>query len=226
MVKTTSLFQRIISSRKFSVKQFNGASKMAASRRPSSVTQAISSKTYSDEAMEASKDSAEPKPQLKVTVPAEGESIFKNDSTFHLMKKFLVYKLMGSNLFINHALGMIHLSYKAFGLKLTNFAINNSVASIFTSGETIHSMTRDVDEHLQKNIGGIAGYVVEGLPTMDYEKINAFHEFMMKSIVAKTEGKSEGHFALKFTAIISIDVMTRLSRAQYTFMNDILKYDK
>jgi len=61
---------------------------------------------------------------------------------------------------------------------------------------------------------------------MDYNKINAFHEFMMQSIVAKTEGKTEGHFALKFTAIISIDVMTRLSRAQYSFMNDILKYDK
>jgi hypothetical protein len=142
------------------------------------------------------------------------------------MKKFCVYKLMGSNLFINHSLNLIHMSYKAFGLKLTNFAINNSVASIFTSGETIKSLTQDVDKHLEKNIGGIAGYVVEGLPAMDYEKINAFHEFMMQSIIAKTEGKSEGHFALKFTAIISIDVMTRLSRAQYSFMNDILKYDK
>ena len=61
---------------------------------------------------------------------------------------------------------------------------------------------------------------------MDYKKINAFHKTMMESIVAKTAGRSEGHFALKFTAIISIDVMTRLSRAQYTFMNDILKFDK
>ena len=83
-----------------------------------------------------------------------------------------------------------------------------------------------MEHHQKKNIGGIACYVVEGLPAMDYNKINAFHEFMMQSIVAKTEGKTEGHFALKFTAIISIDVMTRLSRAQYSFMNDILKYDK
>jgi hypothetical protein len=61
---------------------------------------------------------------------------------------------------------------------------------------------------------------------MDYKKINAFHDAMMKSIRFNTEGKSEGHFALKFTAIVSIDVMTRLSRAQYTFMNDILKFNK
>ena len=142
------------------------------------------------------------------------------------MKKFFVYKLMGSNLFINYSLGMMKTSYKIFGIKLTNFVINNSVASIFTSGETISSMTSDVREHEQKNIGGIAGYVVEGLAKMDYKKIDAFFEFMKQSIIAQTEGKSEGHFALKFTAIVSIDVMTRWSRAQYTFMNDILKFDK
>lgn len=176
--------------------------------------------------MNAVNESFKPNPQVKVNIPAPGDSIFANDSTFDLIRKFFVYKLMGSNLFINHALGMIHLSYKAFGLKLTNFAINNSVASIFTSGETIRSLTQDVEQHQKKNIGGIAGYIVEGLPAMDYEKINAFHEFMMQSIIAKTQGKSEGHFALKFTAIISIDVMTRLSRAQYSFINDILKYDK
>jgi hypothetical protein len=78
----------------------------------------------------------------------------------------------------------------------------------------------------KKNIGGIAGYVVEGLAKMDYKIIDAFFEFMKKSIIAQTEGKAEGHFALKFTAIVSIDVMTRWSRAQYTFMNDILKFDK
>jgi hypothetical protein len=68
--------------------------------------------------------------------------------------------------------------------------------------------------------------VVEGLAKMDYKVIDAFYEFMKQSIIAQTEGKTEGHFALKFTAIVSIDVMTRWSRAQYTFMNDILKFDK
>lgn len=142
------------------------------------------------------------------------------------MKKFFVYKLMGSDLFINYALGAMKLSYKIFGIKLTNFVINNSVASIFTSGETIASMANDSQEHEKKNIGGIAAYVVEGLAKMDYKVIDSFFEFMKESIMAQTEGKTEGHFALKFTAIVSIDVMTRWSRAQYTFMNDILKFDK
>lgn len=159
-------------------------------------------------------------------MPPQGQSVFANDSTLLLVKKYLVYKLMGSNLFINHSLGMIHLCYKIFGLKLTNFGINNSVASIFTSGETIASLSYDIQDHERKNIGGIAGYVVEGLASMDYKKIDAFYEYMLKSITANTEGKTEGHFALKFTAIVSLDVMTRLSRAQYTFMNDILKFDK
>lgn len=165
-------------------------------------------------------------PPVEVKVPAPGESVFANDSTVTLIKKYFVYKLMGSNLFINYSLSMINLCYKIFGIKLTNFAIKNSVASIFTSGETIQTLKYDVMKHEKKNIGGIAGYVVEGLPSMDYAKIESFYQYMMESIIAKTEGKPEGHFALKFTAIISIDVMTRLSRAQYTFMNDILKFDK
>lgn len=159
-------------------------------------------------------------------MPAPGQSVFANDSTVQLIKKYFVYKLMGSNMFINHSLGMMNVCYKIFGIKLTNFAINNSVASIFTSGETVASMKYDVGVHEKKNIGGIAGYVVEGLAKMDYKKIDAFYETMKQSIIVKTEGKTEGHFALKFTAIISIDVMTRLSRAQYSFMNDVLKFDK
>lgn len=61
---------------------------------------------------------------------------------------------------------------------------------------------------------------------MDVPKIERFYQTMLETIRAKTEGRSEGHFALKFTALISIDVMTRLSRAQHVFMNDILKFDK
>ena len=207
---------------------------MATSRRPPTVTQVVRTNehqafdSYEEQAMAASNIAHPQLPvkQVEVTVPAPGESVLAHDSTLLLMKKYIVYKLMGSNLFINYSLGLMNMCYKVFGVKLTNFTINNSVASIFTSGETISSLTRDLEQHEKKNIGGIAGYVVEGLPAMDYKKINAFHKTMMESIVAKTAGRSEGHFALKFTAIISIDVMTRLSRAQYTFMNDILKFDK
>lgn len=66
--------------------------------------------------------------------------MFDNDSTFTLIKKFFVYKLMGSDMFINNSLSMINLSYKVLGKNLTNFAINNSVASLFTSGESTTSL--------------------------------------------------------------------------------------
>jgi hypothetical protein len=78
--------------------------------------------------------------KVEVTVPAQGESVFANDSTILLIKKYYVYKLMGSDLFINYSLRMMNMCYKIFGNKLTNFGINNSVASIFTSGETIDSL--------------------------------------------------------------------------------------
>lgn len=105
---------------------------MAASRRPSAVT------------VPAGVTPQQPVTPVQVTVPVSGESVFANDSTLLLIKKYLIYKLMASNLFINHSLGMMNMCYKIFGIKLTNFAINNTVASIFTSGETIQSLHSDV----------------------------------------------------------------------------------
>lgn len=61
---------------------------------------------------------------------------------------------------------------------------------------------------------------------MNEARISQFYSDMLESIDAQTEGKSEAHFALKFTALISTDVMTRLSRAQNVFMDEILKYNK
>lgn len=48
---------------------------------------------------------------------------------------------------------------------------------------------------------------------MDEEKIEKVVKDMMESIQAVTENVPEGHFAIKLTALISIDVMTRLSKA-------------
>ena len=81
-----------------------------------------------------------------------------------LAKKFFVYKLMGSNLFINHSLGLMNVAYRVFGIRLTNFAINKSVGSIFTSGETIQTLVKDIHSLERAQISGIANYVVEGLP--------------------------------------------------------------
>ena len=102
---------------------------------------------------------------------ADYSAIFAKDSTALLMKKFLVYKLMGSDLFINHSLWMMNLSYRLLGVRLTNFAITRSVGSLFTSGETIDTLLADIAELEEKNIHGVGMSVVEGLPQMDETKI-------------------------------------------------------
>jgi hypothetical protein len=61
------------------------------------------------------------------------------------MKKFLVYKLMGSNLFINHSLTLMQSAYKVLGVSATNFVINRSVGSLFTSGETLDTLVQDIN---------------------------------------------------------------------------------
>lgn len=77
----------------------------------------------------------------------------------------------------------------------------------------------------KNNVHGVANYVVEGLAEMDDNFVQGVYDHMLESIAAQTEGRDEGHFALKLTALISTDTMTRLSRAQQVLMKDILKFD-
>jgi len=154
------------------------------------------------------------------------KSIFAKDSTALLMKKYFCYKLMGSDLFINYSLSAMNLFYKIAGVRFTNFMINSSVGSLFTSGESISSLIKDLESLEKSNVYGIANYVVEGIDVYDDAYVQKVYEHMYESIHAQTEGKTEGHFALKLTGLISTDVMTRLSRAQQVFMNNILKFDK
>ena len=54
---------------------------------------------------------------------------------------------MGSNLFVNHALTVMHLAYKILGIPPTNLVINTSVGDLFTSGETLNSLKKDIHDH-------------------------------------------------------------------------------
>jgi len=112
------------------------------------------------------------------------KAIFAKDSTGLLMKKYLCYKLMGSDLFINFSLTILQGFYKVLGVRPTNFAINQSIGSLFTSGESIQSLVQDISDLEKSNIYGIAMYVVEGLPTYDDKKIKMTYEHLLESIMA------------------------------------------
>jgi hypothetical protein len=116
---------------------------------------------------------------------SKGSEIFKNDSTANLMKKFVVYKLMGSDIFINHSLGMMKMSYKCLGTRFTNYAINNTVASIFTSGESIDSLLKDVENHETRNISHISGFVVEGVKDYNEAVMAKYYSYIKESIIAQ-----------------------------------------
>lgn len=89
--------------------------------------------------------------------------VFSHDSTFGLVKKLFIYRLMGSNLFINHSLMGIRVAYRLFGKRITNFAIENTAASVFTGGVTTHDLINDSASLEKRGIGSIGCYVVEGV---------------------------------------------------------------
>lgn len=120
---------------------------------------------------------------------------------------------MSSTLFINYAMSGMSLSYRLFGRKLTNLLINKTAGEVFTSGETIPSLLDDMGRLENRRIKGVANYVVEGIHEMNEKTIQNVYNDLMLSIKAITNGRTEGHLAIKLTAMISTDIMTRVSNA-------------
>jgi hypothetical protein len=58
------------------------------------------------------------------------QAIFASDSTFQLVKKLFIYRMMSSNFFINNALCGMRLAYKFMGRSLTNLLINSTAGSV------------------------------------------------------------------------------------------------
>ena len=114
-------------------------------------------------------------------------SVFSYDSTFTLCKKLMIYKMMGSNLFINYSLMGINVAYKVLGTKLTNFAIENTAASVFTGGVTVADLTKAESELELRGIGTIGCYVVEGVRDAENQKLDQFLDFSVDSIRTITE---------------------------------------
>lgn len=154
--------------------------------------------------------------------------MFRHDSTFLLCKKYLIYKMMGSNLFINYSLFGINLAYRMLGTKVTNTIIESTAASVFTGGVTVSDLNRDSVELKERGVGSIGCYVVEGVRDAKNAQLDEFLEFSKTAIEAVTDGgQHEGHFALKLTAYISTDLMEKLSLAQERFVHEVLevRYD-
>ncbi len=141
------------------------------------------------------------------------QAIFASDSTLQLVKKLFIYRVMASNFFINNALWGMSLAYKCMGRTLTNFVINQTAGSIFTSGETLQTLVQDIEVLERKGIHGVANYVVEGLHEMHEPTIQKVYEDLIESIKVLSEGRKESHLAIKLTSMITIGIMTRISKA-------------
>lgn len=120
---------------------------------------------------------------------------------------------MGSNTFLNYSLKIIDTTYKLLGIKMTNFLINKTVAPLFISGETIKSLKEDIYRLKKININSISAFIVEGLSSMDYTIIDKFYNEILNSIKELTSDENEGHYAIKFTALVTIDVIAKWSNA-------------
>ena len=120
------------------------------------------------------------------------EELFHHDSTYLLTKKYIVYKLMGTDFFIDHSEKLMSLSYSLLGQTVGNAIIRRTMADIFVSGETVQDALHDTEGYEQRGIGGVACMSLEGLKTMDEEYLEKSYQLFLHSIQVLTEDRDEG----------------------------------
>ena len=84
-----------------------------------------------------------------------------------LMKCYLTYKLMASDLFIKNALGIMNFGYRFIGEKVTNAMIGSVVGNLFTSGPNVHTLKEDIMEFGDRNVATLATFAREGMEKQD-----------------------------------------------------------
>ena len=95
--------------------------------------------------------------------------------------------------------------------------MNVTIGNTFSSGTSIASLLRDIEHHRQKHTGSLSGYVIEALTEMDETKIDHTLQTMVDTIVAQNMIKGGSYYCLKYTSMITGEIMTKLSTAQQVF---------
>jgi len=133
-----------------------------------------------------------------------------------------IYKMMSSNLFIDHSLTAMSLAYRTIGMTVTNKLIETTAGSIFTGGVSVEDLCKDIDMLESRNIGSISMMVVEGLTNAEEKTLDYFYTISKDTVKKMAEGRDGADFAMKLTAFVSLEIMEKISSAQKGFVHDIL----
>jgi hypothetical protein len=63
------------------------------------------------------------------------------------VRKKVIYAAMGKDFFLDNMLKGMSLSYKMMGKTITNGVMNQTGGFVFTSGQTIKSLVKDMTAH-------------------------------------------------------------------------------
>ena len=72
--------------------------------------------------------------------------MFAHEKTIMLVRKYMAYKLMSSDFFLERSLGWTRAFYNVLGVRFTNFLVSAAIGSLFTSGTTYQHLAADAAE--------------------------------------------------------------------------------
>jgi hypothetical protein len=140
---------------------------------------------------------------------------------------FMVYKLMANEFFLTHSFLGITILYKTLGKRFTNALVNMTAGQIFTSGETLKSLVKDMKELEKTSVRSICNYVVEGqkLNNSSEDFFGKTVKDLVDSINYLTADKQDGNMSIKFTALMPKEIFLKLSEAQILFTSQVLGFN-
>jgi len=131
-----------------------------------------------------------------------------------LAKKLMIYKMMGSDIFINNAIPLMNLTFKLLGQRASSILVNQTAGSVFTSGENEFSLVKDIRKFKERKVGGIGNYVVEGMHKYNDALVKTVMTDLKRGMDAITHnGAIEGHLAIKYTSFCSTETMIKYNTA-------------
>mmetsp|Transcript_1413 Transcript_1413/g.1617 ORF Transcript_1413/g.1617 Transcript_1413/m.1617 type:complete len:438 (+) Transcript_1413:25-1338(+) len=155
---------------------------------------------------------------------ASKPEVFKDMTTFDLVKRGVIYKMSQSDILLNNGEWLAKQSYQFLGKHITNGLIECTGGEIFTSGPTIKTLIEDVDRfYYEDGILSGAGYVLEGCEQDDIALFDNCTNYLLETLDRVCKTRPYCSLAIKLTGLAHMDMFKIANKAHFMFFYHLFK---
>ena len=159
------------------------------------------------------------------TATIQNTDVFKNNSTYDLIKKSIIYKASKSDFLLSKGDRLVNTSYKIFGNRITDALIENTAGQVFTSGPTIQTLIQDAEKlYTEYGLLSAGNYVLEGIEEDNAIIFDGAKDYLVETLDKYSKGRPYCHLAIKLTGLGHMQMFRDYDKAQKMLLEDL--FDK